>query len=133
MRKTTQTPPFSLPFLERVDGQVVCSTARLRRDTHAFLLVSPRLGLLWFTVASLIVSWDSAFVLLRPKTLPGGDWHHFFKPYALYIQIDTRYGDMTDTFGYAQSWANVVEIVLNFATVTLVTAFCWHICTVAHR
>lgn len=23
---------------------------------------------------------------------------------ALYIQIDKRYGDMTDTFGYAQAW-----------------------------
>ena len=23
---------------------------------------------------------------------------------SLYIQVDKRYGDLTDTFGYAQAW-----------------------------
>ena len=39
-----------------------------------------RFGILWFTVASLLVTWDAFFIFLRPRTMPGGDLHVFFKP-----------------------------------------------------
>ena len=36
--------------------------------------------MLWFSLASLLVVWDAFFILLRPRTLPGGDLHAFWKP-----------------------------------------------------
>ena len=42
-----------------------------------------RLGVVWFGLASLVVIWDALFVLLRPRSMSGGDLHHFWKPCSL--------------------------------------------------
>ena len=39
-----------------------------------------KLSVLWLILSSLVVIWDAGFVLLRPRTLPGGDLHQFWKP-----------------------------------------------------
>ncbi|XP_065184802.1 uncharacterized protein LOC135815430 [Sycon ciliatum] len=74
---------------------------------------------LWLIVASPVVVWDASFLFTRPASLPGGDLHWLFSPYALYIEVDGRYADMSDTFGLAQAYMNVVEVVLSLATVAL--------------
>lgn len=57
-------------------------------------------------------------MLLRPRSMPGGDLHHFWKPYALYGQIDYVYGfpafESRDGFPGAQSFLNLIESALNF-------------------
>eukprot|EP01096_Ripella_sp_DP13-Kostka_P010675 TRINITY_DN4251_c0_g1_i1.p1 TRINITY_DN4251_c0_g1~~TRINITY_DN4251_c0_g1_i1.p1 ORF type:complete len:205 (-),score=99.75 TRINITY_DN4251_c0_g1_i1:42-572(-) len=67
---------------------------------------------LWFLVTIPIVIWDATFILFRPQSLPGGDFHHIWAPYATYIQIDKRYGDVNDGFVIAQSWVNLLEVVV---------------------
>lgn len=39
-----------------------------------------RLGVVWFALASVVVIWDALFVLLRPRSMPGGDLQQFWKP-----------------------------------------------------
>lgn len=50
--------------------------------------------------------------------MPGGDLHHFWKPYALYGTIDYFYGlpafEANDGFPGAQSFMNLIESALNF-------------------
>ena len=77
----------------------------------------PKLVLIWTIVASIICLWDAGFVLNRPRSLPGGDLHWMWKPYALYITIDHLYGDMKSGFVVAQSWLNLVELVISLAAV----------------
>lgn len=72
----------------------------------------PKLVLGWISVSSLLVVWDAAFVLLRPRTLVGGDLHYLFSPYALYIEVDRLYGDLEDKFVVAQSLMNLLEVGL---------------------
>ena len=66
--------------------------------------------------------WDALFLLLRPHSLPGGRLHYLWQPYALYLWVDQRYTDVGDTFGYAQAWLSLAEVVLNIATFLLVSA-----------
>lgn len=39
-----------------------------------------RLICFWLFVSTLLVAWDSGFVLLRPRSMPGGDLHYLWKP-----------------------------------------------------
>jgi hypothetical protein len=65
----------------------------------------PTWGKIWLISSALICAWDCAFVLLRPRTLPGGDLHTpWFSPYATYIEVDRSYQDMENAFVQAQSW-----------------------------
>lgn len=73
----------------------------------------------WFLVASPIVLYDATFLLLRPRTLPGGDLNWLWRLYDLYITVDKRYGDMADTFNIAQAWLNYVEVILSLLAVWL--------------
>lgn len=50
----------------------------------------------WFVVWCILnilwIYYESAFVALRPHSLPGGKWYTpFFKPFAPWAAIDTRY------------------------------------------
>ncbi len=38
----------------------------------------PKFIKFWLLLSSVVVTWDAAFVLMRPKTLPGGELHKFF-------------------------------------------------------
>lgn len=67
----------------------------------------------WLFISSIIVTWDYTFVLFRPRSMPGGDLHHIWSPYKLYIQIDTLYGKSNDLFIIVQSWFNMFETFLS--------------------
>ncbi|GAA5979215.1 hypothetical protein JCM10908_002840 [Rhodotorula pacifica] len=71
----------------------------------------------WFVVSTLLVAWDIGYMLLRPRTMPGGDLSWFWKPYVLYAKTDLVYSreafENKDGFAAAQSIMNVVESILN--------------------
>ncbi|KAL6066735.1 hypothetical protein QOT17_009319 [Balamuthia mandrillaris] len=75
---------------------------------------APGWMLFWLYVGSLIVLWDASYILLRPRTMKGGDLETFWYPYQTYILADKRYGDLNDSFGIAQSWMNLVEVAICF-------------------
>eukprot|EP00058_Branchiostoma_floridae_P023664 XP_002609154.1 hypothetical protein BRAFLDRAFT_106289 [Branchiostoma floridae] len=66
----------------------------------------------WLVSTAVIQTWDASFIWLRPHTFPGGALELYWKPYSLYIDIDMRYKDMTDSFVMAVSLLNYVEVVL---------------------
>lgn len=61
---------------------------------------------LWFVVSSILVFWDSGFMLLRPRSFPGGNLFWAWSPYELYSKTDYVYGlkayQMREGFGPAQ-------------------------------
>ncbi|KAG0664386.1 hypothetical protein C6P46_001431 [Rhodotorula mucilaginosa] len=77
----------------------------------------------WFVVSTLLVAWDTGYMLLRPRTFPGGDLFWFWKPYVLYAKTDLVYSraayESKDGFAAAQSVMNVVESVLNVVFLVL--------------
>jgi len=77
----------------------------------------PVYAFVWLCASTLICLWDAGFVLLRPRTLPGGDLHQFWAPYSIYIEIDKLYGNLTDQFVKWQSVLNLVECVINTITI----------------
>lgn len=72
----------------------------------------------WLFLSSLVVAWDIGYILLRPRSMLGGDLHWIWSPYALYQTVDYVYGlpswESKDGFPAAQSLLNVVESILNF-------------------
>jgi len=74
---------------------------------------------LWLLVSGLVCTWDATFILFRPHSLPGGKYHHLWKPYSIYVEVDKRYKDMGDPFVVAQSLMNLAEVVLCFVALTL--------------
>ncbi|KAF9507113.1 hypothetical protein BS47DRAFT_1304407 [Hydnum rufescens UP504] len=75
---------------------------------------------LWFFLSSLFVLWDVSYLLLRPRSMVGGDLHWIWKPYALYATIDhvrlygLRAWESKDGFPSAQALMNIVETALNW-------------------
>ncbi|KAJ9129405.1 hypothetical protein NKR19_g10386, partial [Coniochaeta hoffmannii] len=72
------------------------------------------LTLLWLAVSLPLVAWDTAYVLLRPHTMPGGSLHWpLWVPYELYGRVDHVYGfkawDSGMGFTAAQGMLNLVE------------------------
>ncbi|XP_078683656.1 uncharacterized protein LOC144917449 isoform X3 [Branchiostoma floridae x Branchiostoma belcheri] len=57
----------------------------------------------WLVSTAVIQTWDASFIWLRPHTFPGGALDLYWKPYSLYIDVDMRYKDMTDSFVMAVS------------------------------
>ncbi|GAP88475.1 putative C6 transcription [Rosellinia necatrix] len=75
------------------------------------------LTLFWLAVSVPLVIWDCGYVLLRPRTMPGGDLHWpLWAPYELYGQIDYVYGwkafHAKSGFTGAQGLLNVVETLM---------------------
>jgi hypothetical protein len=72
----------------------------------------------WLLVSGLTVLWDAAFVLLQPRTFPGGDLHWLFKVYDTYAQVDKSYSKEAfldgEAFPRAQALVNLVEVALQF-------------------
>lgn len=79
---------------------------------------------IWLVLSSLIVLYDATYVLLRPRTMQGGDLFPYFTGYGLYIQFDTLYAHLTDTFVVIQSWLNLVEITTIMLGVFLSLSSC---------
>lgn len=78
----------------------------------------------WLFLSSFVVAWDVGYILLRPRSMLGGDLHWIWSPYALYMDIDYVYGlpswDTKDGFPAAQSLMNVGESILNLFYIYLV-------------
>jgi len=67
------------------------SSAPTRR-AGAWSHTPSNLTLLWLAVSLPLVIWDTAYILLRPHTLPGGALHKLlWGPYELYGQVDFVY------------------------------------------
>lgn len=79
----------------------------------------PRWIVLWLAIAAVVVTWDALFVLNRPASMPGGALHFLWLPYARYIMVDHRYGDLHDPFVTAQSFINLVEVALGLLALRL--------------
>ncbi|EWS75186.1 emopamil-binding protein (macronuclear) [Tetrahymena thermophila SB210] len=84
----------------------------------------PTFTKLWLFLSTVICIWDASFVLLRPRTFPGGDLHVFWKPYALYIEIDKLYSDLSDQFVFNQSILNLYECFINVVALCLLFSKC---------
>lgn len=106
----TPTPGSRSPSTSLVPA----SSKKSRSSSGGWTHTPSTLTLLWLTLSIPIVCWDTAYVLGRPATMPGG-WAHapLFTPYALYGTIDYVYGMPSivnrDGFGYAQGAMNMVE------------------------
>ncbi|KAI2642668.1 hypothetical protein GGS21DRAFT_186020 [Xylaria nigripes] len=73
--------------------------------------------LIWLAISLPLVIWDCGYVLLRPRSMPGGDLHWpLWTPYALYGEIDHVYGwkafNADTGFTGAQGLLNVVETLM---------------------
>jgi hypothetical protein len=79
---------------------------------------TPRLPILcWIVFAFPFTIWDTAYIFLRPHTLPGHKWHApIFTPYSDYAAVDRVYGEQAwlekDGFTSAQGIINMTEVTL---------------------
>lgn len=96
---------------------VPSSTSSPRSPSSGWSHKPSRPTLLWLAVSLPLVAWDTAYVLLRPHTMPGG-WLHapLWTPYELYGRVDHVYGfkawDAGVGFTAAQGTLNLVETAL---------------------
>ena len=87
-----------------------------RPSRKTWVHIPNRLTLLWLIISLPLVVWDTAYVLLRPHSMPGGALHApVWTPYALYGTVDYIYGEKAwnehNGFTGAQASLNVVESV----------------------
>lgn len=87
--------------------------------------------IVWLVIASMVVTWDSAYVLLRPWSMVGHadakPWASIWTPYVTYGKIDSLYGpagyaaykENKEGFNAAQSVVNVVEVTLQLGVLYL--------------
>lgn len=76
--------------------------------------------LFWMAVSLPLVAWDTGYVLLRPRSMPGGSLHWpLWVPYALYGEVDHMYGikqwSAGNGFTAAQGFVNLVETLMYVA------------------
>jgi hypothetical protein len=79
----------------------------------------PRWIWIWFAISIPLVVWDIAFVLLRPRSMPGGSMAFLWAPYAKYVTVDLSYGDLGDGFVWAQAIMSAGEIALALAALAM--------------
>lgn len=60
----------------------------------------PKWVTFWLFLSALICTWDAGFVLMRPRSMAGGDLSDVWYPYLLYVTVDRLYGDLNDRFVY---------------------------------
>ncbi|KAI0528011.1 hypothetical protein F5B22DRAFT_640987 [Xylaria bambusicola] len=73
--------------------------------------------LLWLAISLPLVAWDCGYVLMRPRTMEGGDLHWpIYLPYKLYGEIDYIYGwpavHAGNGFTAGQGLLNVIETLM---------------------
>jgi len=98
--------------------QVVLLGISLFSPAHPRMAVKThRLVSLWFAVTIPLVFWDSLYLLMRPRSMEGGDLHRFWKPYAFYQTVDLNYGlkayEEGHGFPSAQALLSIVENFMN--------------------
>ncbi|KAB5515454.1 hypothetical protein GE09DRAFT_1159676 [Coniochaeta sp. 2T2.1] len=131
MVSTRSSPAPRQPKSDNISSPL--STSRLSSSPTTSTTSSPRRGfshrptrltLLWLAVSLPLVAWDTAYVLLRPHTMPGGRLHRpLWVPYDLYGRVDHVYGwkayDAGTGFTAAQGTLNLVETALYAVYLTL--------------
>jgi uroporphyrin-III C-methyltransferase len=71
----------------------------------------PRWIVGWLIFSGVIQTYDAAFVLTKPLSDVGGPLGFLWPGHHLYANYDGRYAAF-DAFGSAQSWGNLVEVLL---------------------
>lgn len=84
-------------------------------------------ALAWLAVSLPLVAWDTGYVLLRPRSMPGGSLHWpLWVPYELYGRVDHVYGfkqwHAGNGFTAAQASLNLVESLMYLAYVWIWSA-----------
>ncbi|PPQ72340.1 hypothetical protein CVT26_007311 [Gymnopilus dilepis] len=72
---------------------------------------------LWFLLTAPIILWDAGYVLMRPRSMEGGDLRWFWRGFDLFERIDIVYSvkGFHDKAGFAPAAAvsNLIETSLN--------------------
>lgn len=71
----------------------------------------PLWAVVWLTISAVIQTYDACYVLLGPLSHDGGPLAGMWPGHVFYGTFDHRYADF-DSFGSAQSWANLLEVVV---------------------
>ncbi|KAH6661676.1 hypothetical protein B0J14DRAFT_631365 [Halenospora varia] len=90
-----------------------CSSKSVSNWTH----IPANPTLVWLLISIPLVIWDTAYVLLRPLSMPGGSLHWpIWVPYEIYMRTDYVYGwkpiNEKNGFTSAQGSMNVPETLL---------------------
>jgi hypothetical protein len=98
------------------------STAEIRSGSRSKISSGythhpPSWLILWLLIALPLVLWDSLYIMLRPRTLPGGNLHSpVWSLYGIYATVDHVYGwpawRAGSGFPAAQMTMNLVETAL---------------------
>ncbi|KAK2877052.1 hypothetical protein FQN49_001459 [Arthroderma sp. PD_2] len=109
-------PPPALSGSASPKGPNTQQQAATRRQPNQWAHFPSRLVQIWLMISVPVVMWDTGYVLLRPHSMPGGVYHQFWSPYALYGTVDYIYGwpafNSRNGFTAAQATMNIVETVL---------------------
>jgi len=74
---------------------------------------------LWFLITAPIILWDAGYVLMRPRSMEGGDLRWFWSSFELFERIDHVYSvkGYHEKAGFAPAAAvsNLIETSLNLA------------------
>jgi hypothetical protein len=65
----------------------------------------------WFVVTAIIQTYDACYELLGPISHKGGPMAWLWPGHVFYSSFDQRYAGF-DAFGSAQSWANLLEVIV---------------------
>lgn len=95
----------------------MAATTRSSSAATTFAHAPSSFTLFWLAVSVPLVIWDCGYVLLRPRTMPGGDLHWpLWVPYELYGNVDHVYGwkafNANNGFTGAQGLLNVFETLM---------------------
>ncbi|MBN9154304.1 MAG: hypothetical protein J0J05_09995 [Microbacterium sp.] len=71
----------------------------------------PRWIVVWFVITAIIQTYDACYELLGAISHKGGPMAWLWPGHVFYSSFDHRYAGF-DAFGSAQSWANLVEVVV---------------------
>ncbi|WP_375384813.1 hypothetical protein [uncultured Microbacterium sp.] len=67
--------------------------------------------IVWLTISAIIQTYDACYVLLGPLSHAGGPLAGMWPGHVFYSSFDHRYAGF-DAFGSAQSWANLLEVIV---------------------
>ena len=73
----------------------------------------PRWVFVWFIITTCIQTYDACYELLGPISHVGGPLSWLWAGHVLYGTYDATYGGtQTDAWGEAQSWMNLLEVIV---------------------
>ncbi|MEP9393465.1 hypothetical protein ABLE92_25060 [Gordonia sp. VNQ95] len=79
--------------------------------TRAADLRLPQWVVIWFAITAVIQTYDACYVLLGSVSHKGGSMAWLWPGHVFYSSFDHRYAG-ADAFGSAQSWANLLEVLV---------------------